>query len=56
LEAVNATCQVFLSHTKLHDRFVLRMAIGNLRTERRHVQQAWLLLQEQLTEMTSARQ
>ncbi len=54
LEAVNATRRVFLSHTKLHDRLVLRLAIGNLRTRREHVEQAWSLLQSKLREILSA--
>jgi aromatic-L-amino-acid/L-tryptophan decarboxylase len=41
---VNASGEAFLSHTKLNGRFVLRLAIGNLRTERRHVLRAWELL------------
>ncbi len=44
LDRVNASGRVFLSHTKLNDRFTLRLAIGNLRTERRHVKDAWALL------------
>ncbi|MFL5580346.1 MAG: pyridoxal phosphate-dependent decarboxylase family protein, partial [Gemmatimonadaceae bacterium] len=44
LEAVNASGEAYLSHTKLGGRFVLRLAIGNLRTERRHVARAWELL------------
>ncbi|HEX7121100.1 MAG TPA: pyridoxal-dependent decarboxylase [Gemmatimonadaceae bacterium] len=46
LDAVNASGRVFLSHTKLKGRFVLRLAIGNLRTERKHVAEAWQLLQQ----------
>jgi len=46
LDAVNASGEVFLSHTKLHGRFVLRLAVGNLRTTERHVARAWALLQE----------
>ncbi len=45
MEAVNRSGEVFLSHTKLNDQFVIRVAIGNLRTERRHVARAWELLQ-----------
>ncbi|MCZ7648144.1 MAG: pyridoxal-dependent decarboxylase [Planctomycetota bacterium] len=41
LEQVNATGEVFLSHTKLRGRYVLRMAIGNLRTTEGHVRRAW---------------
>ncbi len=44
LDAVNATGKVFLSHTKLCDRFTLRLAIGNLRTTEAHVRTAWDLL------------
>ena len=46
LDRVNASGKVYLSHTKLHDRFVLRLAIGNMRTERRHVEDAWRLLRD----------
>ncbi len=46
LEAVNATGQVFLSHTRLRDRFVIRLAIGNIRTKESHVSRAWTLLQD----------
>ena len=44
LARVNASGEAFLSHTKLDGRYVLRMAIGNIRTERRHVARAWELL------------
>jgi aromatic-L-amino-acid decarboxylase len=37
---------VFLSHTRLGGRFAIRVAIGNLRTERRHVERAWEVLRE----------
>lgn len=46
LETVNAAGPVFLSHTKLRDRYVLRLAIGNLRTTLSHVRQAWNLIGE----------
>ena len=42
--AVNRTGEIFLSHTRLHGRFTIRLAIGNLRTEERHVERAWELL------------
>ena len=43
---VNATGEVFLSHTRLRNRFSLRIAIGHLETMERHVRRAWELLQE----------
>ena len=46
MHQVNATGEAYLSHTRLHGRFVLRLAIGNIRTERRHVERAWELLRE----------
>ena len=48
LDAVNATGEVFLSHTRLHGRFALRLAVGHVRTEERHVRRAWDLLAEKL--------
>jgi aromatic-L-amino-acid decarboxylase len=44
IDAVNRTGEVFLSHTRLADRFTIRLAIGNIRTEHRHVEHAWALL------------
>jgi aromatic-L-amino-acid/L-tryptophan decarboxylase len=32
---------VYLSHTRLHGRYVLRLAIGNILTMREHVNLAW---------------
>ena len=46
MHSVNASGRAYLSHTKLHGRTVLRLAIGNLRTERRHVAEAWELLRQ----------
>lgn len=46
MAAVNAAGPVFLSSTKLGGRLTLRIAIGNLRTERRHVEQMWELLRK----------
>jgi aromatic-L-amino-acid decarboxylase len=41
MHAVNASGEVFLSHTKLNGRYALRLAIGNIRTEEKHVALAW---------------
>ncbi len=46
VEAVNATGEMFISSTRLRGRTVLRLAIGNIRTEERHVRRAWDLLRE----------
>ncbi|MFN2454414.1 MAG: aspartate aminotransferase family protein [Pyrinomonadaceae bacterium] len=52
---VNATGEVFLSHTKLHDSLVLRLAVGNIRTTEKHVRRAWQLLNEQLAHLASVK-
>jgi aromatic-L-amino-acid decarboxylase len=44
LGRVNATGEVFLSHTKLDDRYVLRLAVGNARTTEADVRRAWEVL------------
>jgi aromatic-L-amino-acid/L-tryptophan decarboxylase len=46
MEIVNATGEIYLTHTKLNDQYVLRMSIGQTKTEERHVQRAWELFQE----------
>jgi aromatic-L-amino-acid decarboxylase len=47
LDAVNRTGEVFLSHTRLDDRFAIRLSVSSLRTERRHVDRAWELLRRE---------
>jgi aromatic-L-amino-acid/L-tryptophan decarboxylase len=49
MHAVNDGGEVFLSHTKLHGRFTLRLSVGNIRTEEKHLALAW----EKLREATS---
>jgi len=44
LDAVNYSGEAFLSHTRLGGRTVLRLAIGNIRTEERHLARAWSVL------------
>ena len=46
LERVNASGDVFLSHTRLKGRFALRLAVGHIRTEEHHVRRAWELLND----------
>jgi aromatic-L-amino-acid decarboxylase len=41
MEEVNQRGKIFLSHTKLNDKYTLRLAIGNIRTTERHVKLAW---------------
>jgi aromatic-L-amino-acid decarboxylase len=54
LDAVNASGHVFLSHTRLNGAFVLRMAIGHLRTTDAHTGRAWALLVEHTAALARA--
>jgi aromatic-L-amino-acid decarboxylase len=44
MEAVNADGGVFLTHTVLGGRYTIRISIGTLATERRHVERLWSLI------------
>ena len=44
LERVNATGEIFISHTKLNGRYTLRLAVGNARTTEADVRRAWDVL------------
>ena len=54
LDAVNASGDVFLSHTRLAGQVVLRLAIGHLRTAERHVARAWALLREHTAQLAAS--
>ena len=41
MEAVNASGSAFLTHTRLDDRYVVRVAIGGWRTTMDDVKGAW---------------
>jgi aromatic-L-amino-acid decarboxylase len=51
LRRVNASGSVYLTHTRVRDQYVLRLAIGSPRTERRHVEAAWDLIQQAASEL-----
>jgi aromatic-L-amino-acid decarboxylase len=47
LERVNASGEAFLSHTRLDDRYVLRLAIGSARTTEDDVRAVWEVLRRE---------
>ena len=47
LERVNASGEVFLSHTRLDGRYVIRLAVGNARTTEDDVRLAWDVLRRE---------
>jgi aromatic-L-amino-acid decarboxylase len=51
LDNINATGKVFLSHTTLRGRYVLRLAIGQRTTQERHVREAWDLVRSKAREL-----
>jgi aromatic-L-amino-acid/L-tryptophan decarboxylase len=55
LDAVNASGDVFLSHTKLRGVYVLRLAVCNIRTTEVHVRRAWDLLREHAARLAMER-
>ena len=52
MEEVNRSGEVFVSHTRLQNRFVIRLAIGNLRTTEEHVRRAWELIRAAVRGLT----
>jgi aromatic-L-amino-acid decarboxylase len=47
MERLNASGDVYLTHTKLGGRFTLRLAVGQWQTELRHVERAWARICEE---------
>ncbi len=44
LEKINQSDKLFLSHTKLNGKFVIRLTIGSIRHERKHIVDSWVLI------------
>ncbi|XVF72100.1 hypothetical protein PTKIN_Ptkin12aG0094000 [Pterospermum kingtungense] len=49
LDAVNSTGDVFISHTVLSGKYILRFAVGAPLSEEKHVNAAWKVLQDKAT-------
>ena len=48
MNAINAEGEAFLSHTKLDGKYTLRLSVGSIRTEERHIEKVWDLLNRHL--------
>jgi aromatic-L-amino-acid decarboxylase len=46
LNAVNDSGRIYVTHTRLRDDYAIRFVVGQTATERRHVHEAWEVLQE----------
>ena len=48
MNRLNQSGDIYLTHTGLHDQITLRFCVGQTGTERRHVEQAWRRIQEEV--------
>ncbi|KAK3013807.1 hypothetical protein RJ639_009733 [Escallonia herrerae] len=54
LDAVNSTGKIFISHTVLSGKYILRFAVGAPLTEERHIVSAWKVLQDVASALLSS--
>lgn len=54
MERVNADGNHFITHSGLHDGYILRVAIGNIRTTEGHVAELWAKIQQAAMESMAA--
>ena len=48
MESINASGEAYLSHTKLNGKYTLRLSVGSIRVEERHLTKVWNILNERL--------
>jgi aromatic-L-amino-acid decarboxylase len=53
MDRLNQSGDLYLTHTRLDDRLVLRFCVGQTNTEKRHVQRAWRRIQEEAAKLNS---
>src|SRR5947207_6620321 len=51
MEALNSSGDLYLTHTRLHDRLTLRMCVGQTNTTARHVRRAWDRIREETSRL-----
>jgi aromatic-L-amino-acid decarboxylase len=44
LNALNASGQIYLTHTKLNDQYVIRLSVGQATTTLDHLKRSWELI------------
>jgi aromatic-L-amino-acid decarboxylase len=52
MDAINRTGEVFLSHTRLHGRFTIRVALANLRTADADLDRVWEIIRREAAALT----
>ena len=53
-EAVNASGEAYLTHTRVRGRVVMRIGIGNLLTTVQHLERVWALLKSEASRLSAA--
>ncbi len=53
LSKIQNSGELFLTHTKLRDKFTIRIVIGNTNVEQRHVDEAWQLIKKKADGLSS---
>lgn len=48
MNEINASGDAYLSHTKLGDKYAIRLSVGSIRVEERHLQKVWDILNAKL--------
>jgi aromatic-L-amino-acid/L-tryptophan decarboxylase len=46
MNEINASGSAYISHTKLDGKFTLRLSVGSIRVEQRHIEKIWAILQD----------
>jgi aromatic-L-amino-acid decarboxylase len=54
MDAINRTGKAFVSHTRLHGRMTIRVAIGNLRTQDADLASVWQLIRDEAAALETA--
>jgi len=54
MNRLNAGGDLYLTHTKLNDKFTIRLCVGQTNTTERHVERAWQRIQEEAARLDNS--
>src|SRR5450631_206129 len=54
MDRLNRSGDLYLTHTRLHDRLTLRFCVGQTNTEARHVEKAWTRIKEEAAKIAAS--
>ena len=54
MNEINASGEAYLSHTKLNGKFTIRLSVGSIRVEERHLTKVWNIINEKLSAALAA--